>query len=128
MRALTITAILVSVVLISGTLGYVISSPDAFAANEKVTLCHVPPGDPANAHTITVSASAVPAHLAHGDTLGPCEQSPTPDFLECFCSDGTTGQACIASCSANDLCNSICDEEQALAICAPSSNECTPNG
>jgi hypothetical protein len=38
----------------------------------KVTLCHIPPGNPGNAHTITVGASAVPAHLAHGDTLGPC--------------------------------------------------------
>ena len=38
----------------------------------KVTLCHIPPGNPSNAHTITVGAPAVPAHLAHGDTLGPC--------------------------------------------------------
>lgn len=38
----------------------------------KVTLCHVPPGNPANAHTITVGAPAVKAHLAHGDVLGPC--------------------------------------------------------
>jgi hypothetical protein len=38
----------------------------------KVTLCHVPPGNPGNAHTITVGAPAVAAHLAHGDTLGPC--------------------------------------------------------
>ena len=38
----------------------------------KVTLCHIPPGNPDNAHTITVGASAVPAHLAHGDTLGSC--------------------------------------------------------
>jgi hypothetical protein len=38
----------------------------------KVTLCHIPPGNPDNAHTITVGASAVPAHLGHGDTLGPC--------------------------------------------------------
>ena len=40
--------------------------------DDKVTLCHRPPGNPENAHTITVGRSAVPAHLAHGDTLGPC--------------------------------------------------------
>ena len=40
----------------------------------KVTLCHIPPGNPDNAHTITVGASAVPAHLGHGDTLGPCPE------------------------------------------------------
>jgi hypothetical protein len=38
----------------------------------KVTICHVPPGNPGNAHTITVGAPAVPAHLAHGDSLGEC--------------------------------------------------------
>jgi putative hemolysin len=39
---------------------------------EKVLICHIPPGEPDNAHTISVSPNAVPAHLAHGDTLGPC--------------------------------------------------------
>jgi len=38
----------------------------------KVTICHVPPGNPANAHTISVGASAVPAHLAHGCSVGAC--------------------------------------------------------
>lgn len=39
-----------------------------------VTLCHIPHGDPSAAHTITVGASAVSAHLNHGDTLGPCDE------------------------------------------------------
>ena len=39
---------------------------------DKVVICHRPPGNPENAHTISVSPNAVPAHLAHGDTLGPC--------------------------------------------------------
>lgn len=39
---------------------------------DKVLVCHVPPGNPANKHEIFVSPSAVPAHLAHGDNLGPC--------------------------------------------------------
>ena len=41
---------------------------------KKVTICHIPPGNPANAHTITVSVNAVRAHLAHGDTVGPCRK------------------------------------------------------
>jgi hypothetical protein len=45
------------------------NDPDA---GHKVTICHFPPGNPANAHTIRVGAPAVPAHLAHGDHLGPC--------------------------------------------------------
>ncbi len=46
---------------------------------EGVTLCHVPPGNPDNAHTITVGAPAVRAHLRHGDRLGACEGSSEPD-------------------------------------------------
>jgi hypothetical protein len=38
----------------------------------KVDICHIPPGNPANAHTINVSVNAVRAHLAHGDNLGGC--------------------------------------------------------
>jgi hypothetical protein len=43
-----------------------------------VTICHYPPGNQGNAQTITVGAAAVPAHLAHGDTVGPCGGTPTP--------------------------------------------------
>jgi hypothetical protein len=42
--------------------------------NDKVTICHIPPGNPDNAHTIRVSENALPAHLAHGDTLGECKK------------------------------------------------------
>jgi len=37
-----------------------------------VTLCHIPPDNPANAQTIVVGQAAVAAHLAHGDYLGAC--------------------------------------------------------
>ena len=43
--------------------------------NKKVQVCHVPPGNPSNAHTICISPSAVDAHLAHGDFCGPCNNS-----------------------------------------------------
>jgi hypothetical protein len=38
----------------------------------KVTICHIPPGNPASAKTLSISAESVADHLAHGDTLGPC--------------------------------------------------------
>lgn len=40
--------------------------------DDKVLVCHIPPGNPENAHEILVSANAVPALLAHGDILGEC--------------------------------------------------------
>ncbi len=40
--------------------------------SDKVTICHIPPGNPNAAHNITISQSAVKAHLGHGDTDGSC--------------------------------------------------------
>ena len=40
----------------------VFSGAPAQAAN-KVQVCHIPPGNPENVHTITVSEKALPAHL-----------------------------------------------------------------
>jgi hypothetical protein len=47
--------------------------PDEDSDEAKVLVCHVPPGNPENAHTVEVGESAVPAHLEHGDTEGACE-------------------------------------------------------
>ncbi len=35
----------------------------------KVTICHVPPGNPGNCHEITISTNALQAHLNHGDRI-----------------------------------------------------------
>ena len=50
------------------------TTPSDPTSTEKVTICHSPPGNPGNAHTITVGSPAVRAHLANhsGDTEGPC--------------------------------------------------------
>jgi hypothetical protein len=42
----------------------------AMQGHTPVTICHKP-GRPAQ-HTIVVDDDAVPAHLAHGDYIGPC--------------------------------------------------------
>ena len=59
------------------------TAPDGFA-----TICHIPPGNHANAHTIRVGLPAMAAHLRHGDTLGACDdgggETPT---------DGGTGES-----------------------------------
>ncbi len=43
--------------------------------DQKVLLCHVPPGNPDNEHTICISPNAVAAHLENheGDHCGPCD-------------------------------------------------------
>ena len=59
----------------------------AFAATAaqaaKVEICHFPPGNPDNWHTISVSENALAAHLDHGDLEGSC-------FANCgaICDDG----------------------------------------
>ncbi len=42
--------------------------------SSTTTICHAPPGNPGNAHTITIGKPAVRAHFANhaGDTPGPC--------------------------------------------------------
>ncbi len=51
--------------------------PRAGQARPKVEICHIPPGDPEDFHTITISENASAAHLAHGDLAGACEPAPT---------------------------------------------------
>lgn len=52
----------------------------------KIIICHVPPGNPANAHTLTVSVNGWNGHQHHkGDYVGACRGSEGgPDA-------GTTG-------------------------------------
>jgi hypothetical protein len=45
---------------------------DIIGDSGPVEICHIPPGNPANAHTIAVAPSALSAHLAHGDSMGAC--------------------------------------------------------
>ena len=48
--------------------------------NGKVDVCHLPPGNPENAHTLSVSENAVKSHLAHGDWIGDCEACDPQDY------------------------------------------------
>jgi hypothetical protein len=42
---------------------------------QKVEICHVPPGNPGNAHTICVNENAVQSHLDNGCQLGACGEA-----------------------------------------------------
>jgi hypothetical protein len=57
---------------------------------KKTTICHIPPGNPDNAHTLCVGNSAVPAHVQnHHDTLGPCPSEPPCDGGDVDAGTGT---------------------------------------
>ena len=43
----------------------------------KQAVCHRPPRNPANAHTLFLPVPAIQAHLGHGDFLGTCDWSTT---------------------------------------------------
>jgi hypothetical protein len=45
---------------------------DDAPASGKMTICHIPPGNPNARHTLEIDASAWPAHRAHGDKEGGC--------------------------------------------------------
>ena len=47
-----------------------VPSPPPEDGGDKVTICHKP--NSKNPRTITISRSALQAHLDHGDTIGPC--------------------------------------------------------
>jgi len=69
MKKLLLVFLLGAAVIGAGVIPVVASNGDG--SQDKVVICHKP-GTPAE-HTLTVAQPAVAAHLAHGDTLGPCE-------------------------------------------------------
>lgn len=70
----------------------------AFAGLAKVEVCHIPPGDPDNYHTIKISEKALAKHLAHFDLVGSC----------------------------NSLCDDLCDDGNACTI--DHDGDCESNG
>ncbi len=41
---------------------------------KKITLCHIPMGNPDTSHELCVSVNSLIAHFGHGDYVGPCNQ------------------------------------------------------
>lgn len=90
--------------------------PAAAGAEKRVTVCHLPAGNPGNPQTISVGEAAVHAHLAHGDELGPCVAG-----CPSGCDDGNlcTSDSCAAdgqcvhstvSCDDGNVCTGdVCD-------------------
>ena len=68
---------LVAAVAVAASFGAVVMG-HVTAGEAKVAVCHIPPGNPANKHTIHVGPAAVNAHLAHGDHVGACGSAGVP--------------------------------------------------
>ena len=108
-----LTAIFGIAVLAAILLGGLTFSQSALAGGAgggppgKVTICHFPPGDPSDFETLSVSINALPAHLAHGDTIGACDISQT-------CQEGCDAEfdACLEECDSNGdgVPNGFCEE------------------
>jgi len=110
-------------------------------ADKRVTICHVPPGNEADGHTISVGEASVAAHIAHGDQLGACftgcEANPSicDDGNACtwdYCADGghcgheavscDDGHACtVDSCDPAIGCTAVADDGAAC----DDGNNCT---
>jgi len=50
-----------------------IKAEDTLNVTDPVLVCHIPPGNKANARTLKINRSALKAHLAHGDAEGGCD-------------------------------------------------------
>src|SRR5206468_12880170 len=74
-------ASLASVGYAAGLVPFVHTSPTAAQyPTSKVTICHHTHSQKNPFVTINVSERALPAHLGHGDTVGPCpQQSLSPE-------------------------------------------------
>ncbi len=79
----------------------VLTATAAWAGKNKVQVCHFPPGNPGNFHTISISENALSAHLGHGDVAGSCFDCPCvgeyPGFIETL--NGQNGT--LLSCTEN---------------------------
>jgi hypothetical protein len=88
---LAIATALVAAMTIAGSTAFAKGKPSASLATdtttteatttvsqgtEKVLVCHHTHSKKKPFHTIRVSASSVPAHVAHGDSVGACETQP----------------------------------------------------
>ena len=67
-----------AILLTAGTVFAQGQGGGAAGGSDKVTICHIA-GNAGNPQTISISGSALPAHLAHGDYSGACRPPPPPD-------------------------------------------------
>jgi hypothetical protein len=77
--------------------GLLLLASVATAQPPTVGVCHIPPGNPANAHAIQIPRPAVPAHLAHGDYILDGTGICCAAYPRCL----ARAQECAANCNEN---------------------------
>jgi hypothetical protein len=97
----------------------------------KVTICHFPPGNPANVQVITVGATAVPAHVRlHNDAVCPagasncCFGDKTPSVCTNFQSDVNNCGECGNVCSLPNATPECTSGACTIASCDPGFGDC----
>lgn len=103
--------------------GYV--SVGMAAPAPKVTICHLPPGNPGNVQVITVGAPAVPKHvLLHGDAVcaagdSDCCADPNGEVCTNVQNDANNCGACGTVCARGEVCSSgVCQCPSGETLCS----------
>jgi hypothetical protein len=111
-----------SVLWIAVATGFVVLGARTASADQdhKIQICH-------KGQTIEVDVHAVPAHLEHGDLLGPCGGQPncpcSSEFDPVICQDGKVyANPCFAECAGGP---GPCS---AFGVCSNIFNPVTCNG
>ena len=117
----------------------------AQVASARTTICHMPPGNPGNAHTLGIGDGGVADHLAHGDCLGACPCDACPDdpaktepgicgcgFTETvtnangvgctLCVVSNAGDSCALACLPPAVC--LCDDSPGCCDANPCCDDC----
>jgi hypothetical protein len=82
----------------------------------KVTLCHLPGGDPTKAVNLCIAPAAVDTHqFHHGDSLGECPEAP-----RCSSHGGACGED-------SDCCDGFCAGGSCVLTCQPTYEACDSN-
>lgn len=89
--------VLVSIAAMAGLFAFGGTQALADPPPPEFKVCHHPPGNPENTQTLTVgSIQAVIAHLAHGDSAGPCPPDARDGDDKIIVTEEPPGENCSA--------------------------------
>lgn len=127
------------------TVGVAVNTPPPDPSPQKVKLCHVPPGNPENAHVIIVSVRGVPAHIAHGDCFAPpgaergdpcrcggggpdpeCQGASCGNFTACNLPNNCLDPVCVTTYEGGGLCVEGATPCGGLLDCPNGTGDCPP--